>query len=343
MNFRILKKAEEKLWADFVNEDLQGNIHQTPAWGHFQEKIPYRGKYWIVVCENEDNKIIGGTMLVKYRLTNSFCWLYTPRGPLFNGEDQAEFYKDLAYFINKNIAIEESAVFMRIDPLVLKENSYLSPGFKEVKYGFQPEDTLMINLEQSEEEILANMKQKGRYNVRLAEKKDVKVIKINLEKAEDVKQALKNYKILLEQTTKRDGFSGHSLSYYEAMINQLRKDKLVDIYFAKHEDDFLAAAIVTYCRDTATYYFGVSSNQKRQLMAPYLLHWQITKDAKKAGFKHYDLFGVAPKNVQNHELSGVTQFKKKLGGTHITYKPAREKAFKPLVYWAYRLYKFLRK
>lgn len=368
MEVKILSKSQESLWEKFVENHSLGTIHQTPHWGHFQEKIPGRGKYWILVLENDlgktnsqnrtnDLSITGGALLIRHQLPKGHCWLYCPRGPLLDyGSKNAKQQMDLLLSEIVKITQQENAIFLRIDPPLLtsesesKTSTKVFEKFRATNSGFQPQHTLVIDLTKSEEEILNQMKPKGRYNIRLAEKKGVKIFKSE-NPAKDIGEFYK----LLQQTTKRDEFSSHDEQFYRTMVDTLQSSESSSVqdsgklssaysslYLASYSGQILAGVIVTYFHDTATYYYGASSNEHRNLMAPYLLHWKIIQDAKAAGYKFYDLFGIAPENAKNHPWQGVTEFKRKFGGQEISYQKAQEFAFSKAKYLAYRIYKKLK-
>lgn len=331
MNARILSKAEEPLWAKFVQNHPQGTLAQTPQWAHFQAKIPSRGKYWIVVVE-EDHKIIAGSLIIRHKLPKNLCWFYSSRGPLADykspqkARQQIQAIKDAL----KPLSKRHNAIFYRIDPPITK--TLAIPSFRPNQSGFQPEHTLTIDLTKSEKDILAQMKQKGRYNIKLAAKKGVTIHKTNLNHLSEF------YKILLE-TTDRDKFSPHNEEYYQTMLETLPKN--THLYIAQYQGQTLAGLIMTTHKDTATYYYGASSNKNRNLMAPYLLQWQAIKDAKAAGYKVYDFLGIAPPAAKKHPWAGVTSFKTKFGGSSHSYAKAQEAPLKTLLYYLYKIYKFV--
>lgn len=341
MKVRFLKEEEFAQWDQLVANHELGNIQQTSAWGKFQEVVAGRGKFWILGVMNGAD-LVGGALVVRHMLPKEKSWLYMPRGPLLNFEDAPLCHSAMAQFVEslKATAKKENAIFLRMDPAILagKEREY--HDFREIKSGHQPQDTLMVNLSGSEEKILEQMKQKGRYNIKLATKKKV-VVKSWKTGDDGWTEAVEKFYALLLETTKRDGFRGHDRSYYNKMMKFLG-DK-ASLYLAEHDGEVLAGAINTYFGKVATYYYGVSSNHKRNLMAPYLLHWQAMKDAKRDGFEWYDLFGIAPKGKEKgHAWEGVTSFKRKFGGKYRSYVKPQEYAFKELWYWAYRFYKWLR-
>lgn len=327
MEVKILDKSQENIWDDFVKNHPLASIHQCSRWGHFQESIPSRGKYWIVAIFDGE-KIIGGSMIIRHRIGKKHCWLYSARGPLLDYKN-AQKQMDALLVILKKIAKEQKAIFYRIDPPITEK--YKFKGFSETSHGFQPDNTLILDLTQTQEQLLSEMKPKGRYNIKLAEKKGVTV-----EKSKDIASF---YKILIETTT-RDGFSPHNQKYYENMLNNLPENAI--LYIAKHNNEPVAGLINTNFTDTATYYFGASSNEKRDLMAPYLLQWTAITEAKDNGLKYYDFLGISPENAENHPWKGVSEFKLKFGGTRQSYQKAKEYSFSTILHILYKIYKRFR-
>ena len=331
MKAKVLDKSDEAKWEKFLKTQPLSTIHQSPAWGHFQAKIPYRGKYWIITLE-EDGKIIGGTMLIKQKIRKKYSWLYAARGPLLS--DLSQIQKLMPEI--KKIAKKEDAIFLRIDPSLTEEIDPIQ-GFKKIKEGFQPQHTLILDLEKDEEELLKEMKPKGRYNIKLATKKGVKISVADPKKVKDFQKELNDFFKVLEETTKRDGFRGHNKNYYKNMLETLPEN--AKLYLARFNGELLAATIVTFFKDTATYYYGASSNKNRNVMAPYLLQWQAIQDSKKMGLKTYDFLGISPDNNKDHPWYGVTEFKLKFGGEKIDYASPQEYSFKKLLHILYKLIK----
>ncbi len=178
-------------------------------------------------------------------------------------------------------------------------------GFKNWHYKkFIPPYTVVVDLTQTEEEILAAMKQKGRYNIRLAEKKWVVV-----EQVEKNAYNAKIYYELMNLTTSRNNFAWNTQKYYEDFLENIEDSQL---FFAYYEEQVIAAGIFVYEGDTAIYYYGASNNEYRKVMAPHLLQWKAIEHAKKRGCKIYDFLGVAWPDEENSSLAGVTKFKMQL-------------------------------
>lgn len=278
-------------------------------------------------------------------MANGYTWLYCARGPLldYKAKDLSEKMKIILEKIKK-IANSENSVFVRIDPPLEKKDYKNWPrlsGFYTSHLGFQPEDTLMLDLTKSETEILAQMKPKGRYNIKLAEKHGVTIRESDPKDSKKFSEDITEYHKILHETTMRDKFYGHRKSVYSDMVKTLYP--ATRLYLAEYQGHVIAGLVSTHYKDIATYYYGASSDQFRNVMAPYFLQWTVAKIAKAEGYKFYDFMGIAPTDDKNHPWAGVTEFKKKFGGIHMSYLPAKEFPLKKLLYLVFRFYKFIRK
>jgi len=175
--------------------------------------------------------------------------------------------------------------------------------------------TRIVRLDAVPDSILADMKQKGRYNIKVAEKSGVTTARV-----ESTEANLDTFYRLLSETTSRDGFSGNSKSYYRYLLAS-RKQPFEGLYFAYWQDRVIAAAILTIEHSTAVYYYGASSSdsEARRTMAPYALQWAMMLASRAAGCRYYDFLGIAPEGSENHHLQGVTDFKSKFGGEVVTW------------------------
>ena len=170
--------------------------------------------------------------------------------------------------------------------------------------------TRIIDLSISEDDILAQMHEKWRYNIRLASKRGVTTEWI-LPSAENIAIWMS----LLSETTSRDRFSENSEEYYVSFLRILRDSNTWGMLFARLDEKVIAAGIFVYYHGVAIYYYGASTSdgEMRKHMAPYLLQWEAMKEWKLRGCKSYDLLGVAPPGAIYHSLLWVTNFKEKFG------------------------------
>jgi lipid II:glycine glycyltransferase (peptidoglycan interpeptide bridge formation enzyme) len=182
------------------------------------------------------------------------------------------------------------------------------------------------------------MKSKWRYNISLAGKKGVQV-------KEGGVQELEVFYALLKETAARDGIAIHSFDYYKTLFEICSRcgNLSIRLYTAVHESDTLAAIIVLFRGEYATYLYGASSNVKRNLMAAYALQWQAIQDAKQAGCKLYDLFGIPPDDNPKHPMAGLYRFKTGFGGQIIRRPGSWDYPYKPAVYNLFVIAESLRK
>ena len=188
------------------------------------------------------------------------------------------------------------------------------------------------------------MKQKGRYNIKVAQKKGVVV-----EKSDDIDA----YMSLVEKTGKRDGFTTLSRRAYETFLHELPGSFLLLAYpvgqigrladWQEHQRNAepIAGLLGITWNNTAYYYYGASDHDHRALMAPYALQWEAMKKSKAAGALSYDLLGVAPANEPHHPWAGITQFKERFGGAYMEYPQEQQVVLRPftqkLIRWKRKL------
>jgi peptidoglycan pentaglycine glycine transferase (the first glycine) len=287
-------------------------VQQSLEWGKFQEELDVKSFHIGVKSEGELIAYVQGFIR---KLRFGFIKIEIPRQVLDSRFQVLEIENLLLDEIQK-IAKENNAVFIRFefqkDCVLYSENLQLKIA-KEENF---PLATLRIDLAKSEEEILAQMKSKGRYNIRVAKKHGVEIIESN-----DVVAFFE----ILQKTTERDGFASHSQDYYEKMLRSLGKN--AKLLLAKKDEKIIAGILLTFVGDTAIYYYGASDHEFRKLMAPYLLQWHGIQLAKKRGCRFYDFLGIAEVSGSRfhvlgstkHRLAGVSDFKFKFGGEVVQY------------------------
>lgn len=194
----------------------------------------------------------------------------------------------------------------------------------------QPPDTVVLDLKPTLDEILGRMKKKTRYNIRLAEKKGV-VVK------EGTLADLEAWYALYEETSRRDKIALHSFNYYKSLFELSAADPAaqaprVHLLLAFFEGKLLAGNVVLVHRTQGVYLYGASSNEHRNLMAPYALQLKGIELCKAAGCETYDLFGIPPTNDPTHPMHGLYRFKTGFGGTIEHRHGAWDLRFKPLAW-----------
>lgn len=193
----------------------------------------------------------------------------------------------------------------------------------------QPPDTVLVDLTASSEEILARMKSKWRYNIRLAEKKGVQVHRgsFSLPSQQTGQPTIDIFYDLYKTTSQRDGIAIHQKSYYQDLLERGKNPSpnkespvSVDMYIASYQGEPLASIITLFAGKEAVYLYGASSNNHRNLMPAYLLQWKAMEDARAAGCQVYDMYGIPPTDDEGHPMHGLYRFKTGFGGT-IVHRP----------------------
>lgn len=246
-------------------------------------------------------------------------------------EDIYKFFLDNLRKVSKSKKI----IFTQLDSILPFDENYnrIISSMKNHVLNIHapiPTYSTIVELNRSDEEILNNMKPKGRYNIKLASKKEVKIIKAG-------KNDFQSFYNLLKETSSRDGFNVNSLEYYEKMAETLPECELL---LATYENKIIAGGIFTYTKNQGLYYYGASSNEFRNLMAPYLLQWQAILNAKKKSCLYYDFLGISNPDLQDN-LSGVTDFKLKFGGKIVKFNPSYHIIHNKIIYFFYQIIKKL--
>ena len=189
-----------------------------------------------------------------------------------------------------------------------------------------------LDLTKSEEELLAGMKSKTRYNVRLAEKKGVKVVEDSSNKG------FEDYWKLMKETTSRQAFYAHNKAYHQKMWREMKKAGQAHLFKAMYKGEVLAVWIV-FILDKVLYYpYGASSRKYRELMANNLLAWEVIKFGKKKGCKLFDMWGSLGKDPSKKDpWYGFHKFKEGYGGELVEFVGSWDLVVSPVLYWLYRL------
>jgi lipid II:glycine glycyltransferase (peptidoglycan interpeptide bridge formation enzyme) len=212
------------------------------------------------------------------------------------------------------------------------------PPFARSAADVQSPDTALVDLCAAEDAILGRMKSKGRYNIHLAHKRGVRVRNCGAE-------GLDQFYALFQETARRDGLSIHALSYYRTLFEHCAEypGQELRLYLADYAEKPIAAAIVLFRKNTATYLYGASSNEDRNVMAPYAVQWQAMRDAKAYGCAEYDLFGIPPSADPEHPMAGLYRFKTSFGGRIIHRSGSWDFSYKRLARQVFSAAEALRK
>lgn len=309
---------------------------QTVEWLKFQESIGH--KTWRFPSTSSGQVDSGAIRanIIQHKVVFGKNYLYIPHGPeiLFDkisGGLKNEVDNFLKYL--KELAREDKSVFVKMEPLsdVVVETIFRK-GMKKSKKEIQPSRTVIINLGLSEEDLLSRMHHKTRYNIRLAEKKN-----LQLEESTDTGMFWK----LLRRTAKEDKFYTHTKDYYEKLLKFFQGGELkTKLFFVLHGGKRIAGAIVMVYGDMVYYLHGAMDRDYKELMAPYFMHWEIIKwgkaqffdNAQDRGYHYYDLWGI-----DAQKWPGITRFKLSWGGETKEYPGSFDLVVSKFWYLMYNL------
>jgi len=314
-------------WNHFLASHTNAHLLQTGEWGELKG-----GFGWKPVRIVSGN---AGVQILFRSLPLGFTIGYIPKSNV-----------DSTLWADIDLACKQNrAIFLKLEP-DLWDDSPLPQGEGRRRTGLvevvrvsphniQPPRTIIVDIRGSEEDILAKMKQKTRYNIRLAEKKGVTV------RAWD---DFESFHKMMMLTGGRDGFGIHSLDYYKRAHELFHPKGMCEILVAEFEGKPLAALFVARNGNHAYYLYGASTDEERNRMPTYLLQWEAMKWAKARGCDEYDLWGVPDEDEATLEanfetrhdgLWGVYRFKRGFGGQLKRAAQAIDRAYNPLLYWAY--------
>ena len=271
----------------------------------------------------------------------SFSLAYIPLAPeREEGEGEDSYISRLGEFSSRlKKALPKNTLCIRYDipfdfPTPEERDSFVSRTgelskatgvhIKKNKVDIQPPDSTFLDLSKSEDDLLASMKNKWRYNVRYAAKHGVEVRSVTAD-SPDFEKDLDSFYELYKTTASRDGIGLHPKSYYKDLLERGAKSEKSDsdektkitLYIASHEGEDLAAIITLFQKDEAIYLYGCSGNNKRNLMPAYLVQWTAIREAKAFTSKIYDFYGMPPTDDENHPMHGLYLFKTGFGGAHV--------------------------
>ena len=298
-------------WGKIKKEFNEANFLQSPEYGKMNEILGDK-----VVTENFGGQ---GWALMIVRDAKRGRYLEIPCGPLIDWGDK-KLAREVIQKITE-VAKREKCVFVRMRPQLgaTGDNSrnLEALGLKQSPMHLAAEHTVMIDLNASEEEMLARMRRQTRYEVRRADKLEIKVTKSNSE------EIFREFHTVQMETAKRQGFVPPSLEVLLAEREAFGDD--IQIYVARTaEGEPVAYGLIIGDGREADYYEAASTDLNRKLPGAYALLWQAMRDLKKAGYERFNLWGIAPAGQPGHRYAGVTTFKTGFGGEVVEYVPAHD-------------------
>lgn len=272
-------------WNEFVSNHTAGHLLQTHEWAALKCRSGWWARHVLLPETADGGAAQAGAMLLFRRILGQVL-AYVPRGPLVDWSDAALTEAVMARLCD--VARQEGAFALKIEPGLLdtaaNRQRLTTAGFHPSPQTVQPRSTVVVDLLSDDDTILARMKSKWRYNIRLAARKGVSVREL-------AANELPVFQQLMEETGKRDGFSVHSAAYYQDAY-ELLAARWGAFLLASYEGEPLASIAVFAAGSTACYLWGASNNRHRNLMPNHALQWEAMRWAKERGCAHYDLWGI---------------------------------------------------
>jgi lipid II:glycine glycyltransferase (peptidoglycan interpeptide bridge formation enzyme) len=308
-------------WDQFLAKFSDSHLLQTSEWGEF--KSDYGWMPARVVLGGSGAQILFRNLPLGYTIG------YVPKGPL------GLINHDLIQLIDQ-VCVQNNAIVAYIEPDAWEGTfdpaSLLALGYQQSSISIQPRQTITISLEGSEEEWLGRMKQKTRYNIRLAEKKDIVI-----RQSSDIEI----FNQLMKATGERNAFGIHQEDYYRNVHERFSQLDMCRLLVAYYQDNPLAALLMFHRGRRAWYFYGASGNLERNRMPAYLLQFEAMRIAKELGCAVYDLWGIPdfPESyleekftTKNDGLWSVYRFKRGFGGVVKRSAGVFQKVFKSTPY-----------
>lgn len=288
---------------------------QSWEWGEARQKMGIRVERFV-----ESGSIFQFTIhSIPY---SPFFIGYLPRSAM----PTKDVLKHLYEFGKKN-----NLLFIKIEPYVLFDDRLPTTNYQLLTspHALFPEWTQTLDLKKTEEELLKNMKSKTRYNIRLAEKKEVVVKEVSTNEGYTI------FENLYFETCKRQKYHGHTPLYHQTMWNSL-KGTQAHILIAFLGKTPLAAYELLFFKKRLYYLYGGSSLLHKNVMAPNLLMWETIKLGKKLGAETFDMWGSLPHTYpDSHPWAGFTRFKEGYGTQFTHLSPSFDLVVNPFLYKIY--------
>jgi peptidoglycan pentaglycine glycine transferase (the first glycine) len=325
------------VWNEALRSIGYAHVMQSWAWGEIKTRHGWtatRVLFW------QNDAPVGGAQILRRALPRTpFGVMYVPKGPVLDFEN-AELFGCVLREL-ENLSRQQGAIFVKVDP-DLRVNqpavSFLSQRSWQIsEEQIQFHNTVTLDLARSEDEILAAMKPKWRYNIRLAEKKGVKVESGNVESEGETgtKRALEVFYEMYAETSARDGFLIRPFAYYRDVWETMLRAGQAKIFLARVGSETAAGLILFWFGKRAWYFYGASRSTHREWMPNHFLQWEAIRWAKQQGCTEYDFWGAPDVLDESASMYGVYKFKMGFGGKFVERIAAHDFVLNRALYWLY--------
>jgi lipid II:glycine glycyltransferase (peptidoglycan interpeptide bridge formation enzyme) len=293
---------------------------QSSAWAKVKKD---EGWFPFKIALKEGDKIVAGSLILAISKNENETLLYSPEGPILNWHlPESKKYLDLLTELLKKQVKTNHDYIWRIEPWAIHFYEKSLKSFEKSRIDMQPRHTALIPLLNDPDEVIKNFKQKTRYNIRLAQRKGLKV-EIGSEKKD-----FDNFYKVYKQTVDRKNIDFKEFAYFDSIRKHFSKSKNAHIISVKKDDIYIESILVISFGDRLTYFFGGFDYNYRKYMAPYLCHFEAMKLGVKLGCSFYDLWGIANTENLDHPWQEFTKFKLGFSPMKISLVGSRDLSFK---------------
>ncbi len=338
--YSLAQVQSRSQWDNFVSSHPNGHFLQSWGWGELKAGAgwqPLRLALW----DAQEECIVAAAQVLRRspsRIPPRFGNLaYIPRGPVLDWSQEGQSIRQAFFAQLLSLLRKEGAVAVQVElPLVMdggeevheREARETAKWLEAMRFHVvrcvQPARTILLDLAPGEDDLLAGMKEKWRYNVRLAARRGVSV-----RPARTLEDVQVWYRVL-QATGQRDGFGIHTLDYYRRAWQLFAPANQAQLLLAEHDGRLLAGIFVGCLGRQAIYLYGASSNEQRQLMPNYLLQWEAMRWSKNQGAQFYDFWGIPDSDDPTEAMAGVYRFKSGWGGRTVRFAGNYEYVCRPL-------------
>lgn len=309
----ITTEQELQEYDEWIRHHPEGNFWQSIERKSYSEALGKKTRLYEL--RREGKRIASALVIIDTTAFGLSTW-EIPRGPI--GEAREVLLEQII-----DDAIREECMVIYASPYrALEHGKY---RLKKSPRHIHCEATRVIDLTGSEDEIMKQMKQKGRYNIRLARKHGVTA---------EISDDIEGFLDMVKKTAKRDRFFALPPAKYKAFYQNIEESFLIMAYHPENTARPIAGLLGLVWGRQGIYYYGASDHDYRALMGPYRVQWKAMRHCKELGATSYDLLGIAPENADiKHPWHGITEFKEKFGGAVLTYPAEQMMILRPFAYY----------
>jgi lipid II:glycine glycyltransferase (peptidoglycan interpeptide bridge formation enzyme) len=278
-------------WDNYI---LEHDGHPLQLWGWGDVKAAHGWQAYRLFGRNNDQYIVGAVQVLVKKLPWPFKSLaYVPRGPIVDNENREDFLTNLAIFIKKNY----HSVALSIEPS--SEEYNVPADWIKSANRILPSDTIILDLEKPESELLSRMAKKTRQYIRKSSSEGIEIKRVKTHK--ELIKCLEIY----HSTSKRAGFNLHNDQYYFDIFDKLNDHS--PVYAAYFEDKPIAFLWLVISAETAFELYGGMDEQGQTLRANYALKWHVIRKCKEWGISRYDFGGLIDGGVSTFKMNWTDQ------------------------------------